>query len=311
MENFNNTNRWFSDKLAPHRVILHEIEREIYSGATKFQKVRIFQSPAFGKILALDEDLQSTQFDEFIYHETLVHSGMLTHPDPRRVLIIGGGEGATLRECLKYKRLEKAVMVDIDEELVSLCKEYLPEWSDGAFSDKRTVVFYRDAREFVENCDEKFDVIISDLTEPVPDSPARFLLTKEFFQAIKDKLNNPGIFIIQASMANLMDHYFHSIVFRTLSKVFPLVRSLGVFIPSFCNRWGFITASEELDPFIISEEDFISSVEDKIDGELSFYDYGSHRYTFSLYKPLKLALEKQKKILTDEDTDALKKIYKS
>ena len=309
MEKYNGK-EWFADKLARHRVIFHEVGEEIFQGETTFQDVRIFNSPGFGKVLILDKDLQSTEFDEFIYHETLVHSGMLVHPEPKKVLIVGGGEGATLRECLKYKCLEKAVMVDIDRELVDLCKKYLPEWSAGAFEDERTVEVYSDARKYLEDSEEKFDVIISDLTEPLPDSPARFLLTKEFFEIVKSKLNNPGVFAMQASMASLRDNYFHSIIYKTLSEVFPIVRSLGVFIPSFCNRWGFFTASNTLDPFTTTEIELNKAIKEKVEGKLDFYDFGSHKYGFSLYKPLKIALKKQKLMLTDDDTSALEGVYR-
>lgn len=297
--------KWFADRLAPKRVILHEIQENIISTRTAYQKVRIFRSPVFGKILTLDDDLQSSEADEFIYHETLVHSAMLTHPSPRRILIIGGGEGATLRECVKYRDAEQIVMVDIDKELVDICKEYLPEWSQKAFNDGRVLEVYDDAKKYLLNCENKFDVIISDLTEPVPDSPARFLLTREFFQLINSRLNKTGIFVIQASFASLKDNYFHSLIYSTLSHVFKIVRSIGVYMPSYCNRWGFIMASDELDPMSVKEDEMNYAIKDRINGKLAFYNFEAHKYSFSLYKPLKLALENQKAILEDNDTSAL------
>ena len=115
---------------------------------------------------------------------------------------------------------------------------------------------------------------------------------------------------MQASMASLRDNYFHSIIYKTLSEVFPIVRSLGVFIPSFCNRWGFFTASNTLDPFTTTEIELNKAIKEKVEGKLDFYDFGSHKYGFSLYKPLKIALKKQKLMLTDDDTSALEGVYR-
>jgi spermidine synthase len=296
--------KWFFDRLAPCRQFGHLIEGEIYKGKTAFQEVQILKSRAFGKILTLDGDLQSTQFDEYIYHETLVHPAMFACSSPEKVLIIGGGEGATLREVLKHRSVRHAVMVDLDRELIKICKDYLPEWSKNAFHDKRVTQVFQDAKEYLLNTEETFDVIISDLVEPLPDSPARFLVTKEFYELIKSKLSDKGIFVMQASMAGARDNFLHSVFYRTLSSVYSRVFSLGVFIPSYCNRWGFIIASDDMS-LSFSGEDLQRKIEERIEGELSFYDCEAHREIFSLIKPLRLAIEKQTGIFTESDTTLL------
>ena len=134
------SSKWFFDEINPHLMQLHAIEGTLYSGRTKFQSIEIMKSHSFGKVLVLDGKIQSSEVDEFVYHELLVHPPMLAHPNPEKVFIAGGGEGATLRELLRHPSVKKAVMVDIDADVIKVCKKYLPEYSAGAFADKRTKV---------------------------------------------------------------------------------------------------------------------------------------------------------------------------
>jgi len=117
--------------------------------------------------------------DEFIYHESLVQPAMVLHPDPKKVAIIGGGEGAAIREVLSHKTVDTAVMVDLDEKVVECAKEYLPSFHDGSFSDERTTLLFEDGRKFMEETDVTFDVIIIDITCPLESGPAYKLFTRE------------------------------------------------------------------------------------------------------------------------------------
>ena len=165
-----------------------KVDKVYYQGKTEHQSVFLFYNKIFGKVLFLDGKLQSAQIDEFIYHEALVHPALISHSASRKVLIIGGGEGATLREALRHSSVKKAVMVDVDKKLVELCQEYLPEWSAGAFSDSRAELIFKDARCYLEKTNQKFDVIVSDLTEPVEGGPSIYLFTREFFKSSKFSL---------------------------------------------------------------------------------------------------------------------------
>jgi spermidine synthase len=284
--------KFYADKIASHRAFVHSVDGLIYSGKTEYQKVEILKTSGFGRFLILDDDLQSSEFDEFIYHETLVHPAMLIHPHPHSVLILGGGEGATLREVVKYKCLKKVVMVDIDRELVEICKKFLPEWSKGAFDDNRGEQIFDDARHYIRETNDKFDVVICDLTEPFPNSPSQFLLSEEFFGLVKNKMNDRGIFIMQASMASIKDHSLHITFYKTLSSLYSTVRSLGVFLPSFCNRWGFLFCSDYFDPLSISRNYLMNAIYEKLSVPLDFYDYEAHKSVFSLEKPFKSILIK-------------------
>ena len=159
--------RWLHDRISENFTQLHGIKEVLYTGRTQFQAVEIIRSGSLGKCLVLDGKIQSTEVDEFIYHEALVQPAMVTHPRPETAFIAGGGEGATLREVLSHKTVKRAVMIDIDAEVVDLCKKYLPEHSRGAFEDKRTELYHLDARDYPARSEDKFDIIITDLPDPI------------------------------------------------------------------------------------------------------------------------------------------------
>src|SRR5262249_9689995 len=181
---------------------MHAIAKTIVEAQTKFQHVEILQTASYGKTLVLDGRIQSSQGDEFIYHEALVHPGMLAADGaPRSALVIGGGEGATLREILRYPSINRAVMVDIDAEVGGLCKTHLPEMHQGAFDDPRTELRHEDARGYLDKGKERFDFISIDLVEPLEEGPACMLFTKEFYTLVKDRLTPGGTMSMQAGVA--------------------------------------------------------------------------------------------------------------
>jgi spermidine synthase len=274
------------------------VDKLFYEGKTKYQFVQCFYNKFLGKVLFLDEKIQSAEVDEFIYHEALVHPGLISNPEPRKVLAVGGGEGATIREILKHKTVQDVVMVDIDEELVNLCQKYLPEWSEGAFSDERTRLIFQDARFFVENIKEKFDVIMSDLTEPIEGGPSVRLFTKEFFQKVYDILEKDGVFALQAGSIDPYYHQFYASCAKTLEEVFPIVRPYWTFITSFGMAWGFILASKGEDPAAFPEEIVLERLEERSVEKLEFYHAGLHRGLFCLPLYIKRSLDKAD-VLTD------------
>jgi len=223
-----------------------EIEKVIVSGRTAFQEYLFFESRMHGTCISLDGDIQSCESDEHMYHEALVHPAMLTHPDPKTVLIMGGGEGATAREVLKYRSVEKVVMVDIDEEFVSLCKTFIPAWGEEAFADSRLEVLYDDINDYIKCCDEKFDIVIGDLID-VDDweSPAAFLYGEDLYKRLKPLLNQNAIVATQGGALDTQKPENHMHIRTVLNKVFKNVRSYGVVVPSFYHLWGYILFSDE------------------------------------------------------------------
>jgi len=236
---------YFDEPFSQDYIRSFKIDKLLYQGRSKFQMIQCFTNKFFGKMLFLDKKIQSAQIDEYIYHESLVHPVLLNHSNPRNVLILGGGEGATIREVLRYPEVEKVTMVDIDKELIEICKQYLPEWSEGAFDHPKTELVIGDARRFVENTTDKYDMIISDLTEPVNQGPSVMLFTQEFYQLISSKLKDKGLFVMQAGSADMVHHEFFVSCYQTLSQAFPEVKPFWVFVLSFGLPWGFLAAAKE------------------------------------------------------------------
>jgi spermidine synthase len=187
----------------------------------------------WGTVLLLDDVTNVAERDEFIYHEMMAHVPMLTHPDPRRVLIVGGGDGGSAREILKHPNLENVVMIDIDADVVNLSKKYLPSVSDGAFEDPRLNLIIGDGIEFVMKAeDSSFDVIIVDSTDPNPDSIAEALFTDEFYTNCDRVLSPQGVIATQSltPLRFVKEIYQNSI--KTLQKAFTKERTYAYLIPT-------------------------------------------------------------------------------
>ena len=189
--------KWFFETTTPVEGHMHAIARTITTRQTKFQFMEIMETLSYGKCLVLDGRIQSSQADEFIYHELLVQPGLLAHPRPERAMVIGGGEGATVREILRHRSITECLMVDIDGEVVDECKKHLPEMHQGAFDDPRTRLLHEDARAYLEKTSDRFDLIVVDLVEPLEEGPACLLFTKEFYTLIRDRLTDRGVMTMQ------------------------------------------------------------------------------------------------------------------
>lgn len=223
------------------------VSRRLYSGASRFQQVEVWENPDHGKLLLLDGQLQSATGDEFVYHETLVHPALVRCASPRRALILGGGEGAALREVLRAGCLEKVTMVDIDREVVELCRKLLPEQSAGAFDDPRSELIIGDARRYLQRTEERFDLIISDLTEPGLQELSNSLFSQDAFRRLGERLSEGGVLALQASDGSLGRTRNHIEIIKNLRAVFPRVLTLLVHISSFCCHWCFALASFKQD----------------------------------------------------------------
>ena len=171
------------------------VERVLAEAESAFQKIIVFENPFYGRVLALDGIIQSTSKDEFIYHEALTHIPLFAHGRAKRVLIIGGGDGGTLREVLRHPSVERAVMVEIDGDVVDLCREFLPAHSAGAFDDPRTELIIGDGLAYVRDATHPFDVILCDSTDPV--GPGQVLFTSRFYGDCKRCLAPGGVFVNQ------------------------------------------------------------------------------------------------------------------
>jgi len=238
-----------------------DVEKILVQGKTKFQEYLFFESKMHGVCISLDGDIQSCESDEKIYHEALVHPAMLSHPNPKKVLIMGGGEGATAREILAHSGVEKVIMVDIDEEFVELCKKYIPSWGEKAFNDQRLEVLYMDINEYLASCEEKFDVVIGDLIDVNDwDSPAAFLYGEALYKTLKPLLNPNAIIATQGGPLDTQESHSHKYIRETMGKVFKDVRSYGTVVPSFYHLWGYVMASDDLS---ILDSEFVQTFKER------------------------------------------------
>ncbi|HDI31894.1 MAG TPA: polyamine aminopropyltransferase [Thermofilum sp.] len=294
---------WITEWLSHKEAHLHGVYKVYFFGRTKYQDVAVVETGSFGKALFLDGFVQSTEFDEFVYHEALVHPAMITHPNPEKVAIIGGGEGATLRESLKHQGVKEVTMVDIDRELIDICKRYLPEWNKGAFNDPRTKLVFSDGRRFLKENREKYDVIILDLTDPIKGGPSQYLYTKEFYTIVKERLDDEGVMVTQATNPRYYLEIYATI-HNTVKSVFKLARPYRTFIPSFLTDWGFVIGSKGRDPLEVSKEEIERRTGDM---ESRFYDHEAHFNMFWIPKYMKAIMSRIKRVSTDSSPVGLEK----
>ncbi|TET74938.1 MAG: polyamine aminopropyltransferase, partial [Dehalococcoidia bacterium] len=272
---------WFWEFVTPHLIQQFSISDILYSGKSEFQSIQVIDTPGFGKCLILDGKIQCSEADEFIYHESLVHPPMITHPKPETVFIAGGGEGATLREVLAHSTVKRVVMVDIDKEVPDICKRFLPSLGQDSFEDSRVELLHIDAMKYLDETREKFDVIIIDLTEPLEEGPAYLLYTQEFYQGLKEKLTQDGLVALQSGSTSMVISLGFIAVANTLRTAFSVVAPYQAEIPSFGGTWGFAVASQNLDPRELSPEEVDRRLSRRVSKPLRFYDGLTHRGIFS------------------------------
>jgi spermidine synthase len=186
---------WSVETLFEDRALMLKETRVLYDSRTEHQWLRLFETPRFGRVLTLDGVTQVTEGDEFIYHEMMAHVPILAHGAARRVLIVGGGDGGVAREVLRHRSVERVTMVEIDAGVVEFSKQYLPGVSAGAFDDARLELVISDGAAFVRDSRDRFDVVISDSTDPM--GPGEVLFTEGFYANVKRRLNEGGIFVTQ------------------------------------------------------------------------------------------------------------------
>jgi spermidine synthase len=268
-------NVWFTE-LHQNRVGLTiKIKQLLYSGESPFQRIDILDTYEFGKMLVLYGSIMITEKDEFVYHEMLGHVPMFTHPAPKEVLVIGGGDGGTVREVLKHPQVERVTLVEIDEMVVRKSQEYFPEVA-GKLSDPRARLLFEDGEKYLASTQEKFDIILCDASDPI--GPAEVLFQKDFHQMAYDKLTEDGIFVTQSESP-----FFHQRTLRkmyeNLNKIFPLVRVYWAYIPTYPSAiWSFTLCSKKYDPL----QDFDEARYQKVSPVTKYYNEGIQRAAFVL-----------------------------
>jgi spermidine synthase len=230
---------------------VYDVEKVLYKGKSSFQDIMVIENSYFGRILILDGVVQLTEKDEFFYHEMLVHVIMHSHPEPKRVVVIGGGDGGAVREVLRHETVEKIYFVEIDREVTEISKRFFPTVSSGV-DDPKVEMHNIDGAEFIKSRSEEFDVVIVDSTDII--GFAKSLFTVEFFKAVKESLRDRGMFVTLSESL----HFHKEMVVNvqeTMRLVFPIVDLYTAPIATYAgNWWTFSCASLSLDPRQIRRE---------------------------------------------------------
>lgn len=252
-----------------------KVDEVLYSGKTMFQDVLVFKSTDYGNVLVLDGVIQATERDEFAYQEMLCHIPLMSHPNPKRVLIVGGGDGGCVREVLKHPGVERVEMVEIDPTVIELAKKYLPKMS-CEFDNPRLDLHICDGFEFLAKNQGKFDVIISDTSDP--EGPAEKLFGESYFQKLSDSLTDNGIVAMQASENVWLKLEVLKDLQTRCKKVFPVAEYAAVCVPTYTSgQLGLMLCAKS------SSINLKAPVRDcNLEGEVRYYNEAIHSASFVL-----------------------------
>ena len=238
---------WISEVQTPHVKFSVRVDRQLYSGKSEFQRIDVFESPEFGRMLVLDGYIMLTEKDEFIYHEMMTHIPMAVHPSVKNVLVIGAGDGGIIRELTKYPEIAHIDMVEIDEQVVEVCRKYLPQTA-CRLDDPRVEIHYEDGLRFVRSRENQYDLIIVDSTDPF--GPGEGLFTREFYGNCNKALKEDGIMINQhESPFYDEDAISCQRMHKRIVESFPISKVYHAHIPTYpSGHWLFGFASKKYHP---------------------------------------------------------------
>ncbi|OPA73545.1 spermidine synthase [Paenibacillus selenitireducens] len=241
---------WYTEKQTESYGITAKVKETFVTEKTDFQDLAMIDTEEFGRMLVLDGMVMTTIKDEFVYHEMVAHPALYTHPNPKHVLVVGGGDGGVIREVLKHPQVEKAVLVEIDGKVIEYSKKYLPEIA-GELDNPRVEVIVGDGFMHIHEAKDKYDVVMVDSTEPV--GPAAPLFERGFYQGIFEALKEDGIFVAQTDnpwfKADLIQK-----VNKDVKEIFPIVRVFAANVPTYpSGLWTFTMGSKKHDPLEVDE----------------------------------------------------------
>jgi spermidine synthase len=266
---------WFTELHGNHYGITIKINKVLKSMKTKFQKLDVYDTEGFGRLLTLDDLVMVTERDEFVYHEMIVHVPFFCHNLPETVLIIGGGDGGTVREILKHKTVKHIDMVEIDEEVVKSAKEFFPTLS-CELDNPKVKLHFKDGVEFVKNINNFYDVVIIDSTDPI--NVGEGLFTTEFYKNCYSALKEDGI------LTNQSESPFHNAdwvknIYEKLNKVFPIVKMYTASVPTYpSGLWSFAFCSKSINPV----DNFKETRYDEYNLKLKYYNKDIHKASFAI-----------------------------
>lgn len=265
---------WLKEGQIEDAVMTYKIKETLVRKKTEYQDLAVVDTYSFGRMLLLDGIVQTTIKDEYVYHEMISHIPLFTHPNPKKVLVVGGGDGGAIREVLKHPSVEKAVLCEIDEEVVNQCKKFLPEIS-CALDSPRCELFIGDGIKYVHEHKNEFDVIIVDSTDPF--GAAEGLFGGSFYKEIYQCLTKDGIFVAQTETPFYLPDVVKR-VYNDANNVFPITKLFMAGIPTYPSGfWSFTVGSKTYDPETVD-------LSNTIDIDTKYYTKKLHKACFVLPK---------------------------
>jgi spermidine synthase len=253
--------------------------RQLGDWQTRFQKMAIYDTPHYGKIFRLDGFNMTSEREEFVYHENLIHPALSAHAAPRKVLIIGGGDGGSSEEALKHPSVEQATMVEIDGDVIEVAKKHFHAVHKGVFDNPKLRVIVDDGMKFVRETHEKFDLIALDLNDPM--GPAEALYSTEFFQQLRAALAAGGALTLHIGSPVARPERVAELAQR-LNGVFRIVRPYTMYIPLYGSLWAMAVCSDKLDPKAFTADEIDRRIEARKMQDLKYYNGETHEGVFAL-----------------------------
>ena len=268
---------WFTENHTENVRLSIKVDKQLYTAKSEFQRIDIFDSEEFGRVLALDGYVMLTEKDEFMYHEMIVHVPMCVHPNPQNILVIGGGDGGTVRELVKYDSVKSVDLVEIDEDVVTACKKFLPQTA-GKLDDPRVHTHFEDGLKFIRHHEDEYDLIIVDSTDPF--GPGEGLFTREFYGNCYRALKEDGIMVNQhESPFYANDAYAMQRAHKQIVNSFPVAKVYQAHIPTYpSGHWLFGFASKKYHPYHDVDYDKWKALGIK----LKYYNTNLHPASFAL-----------------------------
>ncbi|WP_163527466.1 polyamine aminopropyltransferase [Halobacillus ihumii] len=268
---------WFTEKQTENFGITAKVNRTLHKETTDFQELEMVETEEWGNMLLLDDMVMTTEKDEFVYHEMMAHVPLFTHPSPKKVLVVGGGDGGVIREVLKHDSVEQATLAEIDGKVIEYSKKYLPSIA-GTLNDARVDVQVSDGFMHIAKSEREYDVIMVDSTEPV--GPAVSLFTKGFYEGIANALKEDGILVAQTDNPWFKADLIRQ-VYGDVKETFPITRVYTANIPTYpSGLWTFTMGSKIYDPLKVTDERFTAF-------DTKYYTKELHKACFALPKFVK------------------------
>ena len=246
---------------------------------TRYQKLEVYDTPHYGRIFRLDGYNMTSEREEFIYHENLIHPALAAHNAPRKVLIVGGGDGGSSEEALKHSSVEQVTLCEIDEDVIKVAKEHFHAVHRGAFDDPRLRVLVGDGMKFIRETTERFDLVVLDLNDPI--GPAEALYSTEFFQQCRHVLAPGGALVLHIGAPVARPERVAELAQR-LNSVFRIVRPYTMYIPLYGAQWTMAVCSDKLDPKAFTADEIDRRIEQRKLQDLRFYNGETHEGVFAL-----------------------------